>query len=326
MMSQETTPTVSVVVPNYNHARYLQKRMDSVWGQTYQDFEVILLDDCSTDESRKIIAGYWNDPRVRIEVNERNSGSAFKQWNKGVALARGKYVWIAESDDHADKRLLERLVAVLDAEPATALVSCRSWRVSADDRLDGFADWYFVDLGPNGWTVDFCVDGYDVCRNYLVHCNTIPNASAVLFRKAAFERVGGADESLVLGADWKLWAAMALTGKVAYVSEPLNYFRFHDTSVRSQGREARIHVAESLRIIRWILGQISVTDATLEGLLNTYCDQWVRAVLNPRVPLRFKRAILRDVKAIDPRPMRRALRPGFRAVQQKLAAIFLWHG
>src|SRR5215467_13719414 len=95
-------PTVSVIVPNYNHARYLRRRVDSILAQTYQDFELILLDDCSTDESRSIISEYAKDPRIRIELNEVNSGSTFKQWNKGARMARGSYIWIAESDDRAD--------------------------------------------------------------------------------------------------------------------------------------------------------------------------------------------------------------------------------
>ena len=100
-----------------NHARFLPKRVDSILGQTFQDFELILLDDCSTDDSRSILSKYADDPRVRIELNEVNSGSPFKQWNEGVRLAHGGYVWIAESDDYADEKLLERLVAVLDAGP-----------------------------------------------------------------------------------------------------------------------------------------------------------------------------------------------------------------
>jgi glycosyltransferase involved in cell wall biosynthesis len=68
---------------------------------------IILLDDCSTDDSRLILSKYADDPRVRIEFNKVNSGSPFKQWNKGVSLALGEYVWIAESDDYADKRLLD---------------------------------------------------------------------------------------------------------------------------------------------------------------------------------------------------------------------------
>src|SRR5246127_2931841 len=103
-------PTVSVVVPNYNHARFLPERIESILRQSYQDFELILLDDCSSDDSRAILSQYADDPRVRLEFNAVNSGSTFKQWNKGVRLARGKYVWIAESDDYADERLLQRLV------------------------------------------------------------------------------------------------------------------------------------------------------------------------------------------------------------------------
>ena len=102
-------PTVSVIVPNYNHARFLPQRIESILRQTYQDFELILLDDCSTDDSRAVLSQYASEPRVRIQFNEVNSGSTFRQWNKGVRLARGKYVWIAESDDYADERLLERL-------------------------------------------------------------------------------------------------------------------------------------------------------------------------------------------------------------------------
>src|ERR1700752_894581 len=102
-------PKVSVVVPNYNHARFLQKRIESILRQSYQDFELILLDDCSTDDSQAILSQYAGDARVRLEFNPVNSGSTFKQWNKGVGLARGKYVWIAESDDYAAKMLLGRI-------------------------------------------------------------------------------------------------------------------------------------------------------------------------------------------------------------------------
>src|SRR5690242_21921320 len=89
-------PTVSVIIPNYNHARYLPRRIESVLRQSYQDFELILMDDASTDDSREVLSLYLSDPRVRVQFNEVNSGSPFKQWNKGVKLARGKYVWIAE--------------------------------------------------------------------------------------------------------------------------------------------------------------------------------------------------------------------------------------
>ena len=90
---------VSVIIPNYCHARFLNQRIDSVLNQTYSDYEVIILDDCSTDNSREIIESYRNHPKIsHIVYNEKNSGSTFIQWEKGFELARGEYIWIAESD------------------------------------------------------------------------------------------------------------------------------------------------------------------------------------------------------------------------------------
>jgi glycosyltransferase involved in cell wall biosynthesis len=245
-------PTVSVIVPNYNHARYLRKRVDSILAQTYQDFELILLDDCSTDESREILALYANSPRVRTEFNTRNSGSTFKQWNKGVRAAHGKYVWIAESDDYADERLLENLVTRLEGEPSVVLCYCRSWQVSADDQVIGY-QYSTDDADPARWARDFIADGREECRTSFSRSNSIPNASSVLFRRETYEQVGGADERLRLCGDWKLWSAMALRGNIAYVKEPLNYFRFHESSMRVQGERMGIEAAESLEVIRSIV-------------------------------------------------------------------------
>jgi glycosyltransferase involved in cell wall biosynthesis len=259
-------PTVSVIVPNYNHARYLRQRIESVLGQTYQDFEVILLDDCSADDSRSVLSEYAKDPRVRIEFNEKNSGSTFKQWNKGVRLASGEYVWIAESDDYADAHLLERLVPLLDAEPTAVLAYCRSWRILADGRVDGFVDYYYTDMHPQRWTADYWADGREECRNYLAQRNTIPNASAVLFRKEVYERVGGADESLVLCADWKLWVEMALKGRIAYLGEPLNYYRFHDGSVRAKSDRLGVWPIEYLEVIRWFFQRLTPSEVVRRNL------------------------------------------------------------
>jgi len=311
-------PTVSIIVPNYNHSRFLARRIGSILKQTFQDWELILLDDCSTDDSRSILCRYSGDPRVRIECNEVNSGSTFKQWNKGVRLARGKYVWIAESDDYADERLLERLVAVLEDDPAVTLAYCRSWRVSEDDRRIGFADYYLDYLDSRRWSADFCVNGREECQNYLVSSNTVPNASSAIFRRVLYERVGCADESLRMCGDWKVWAAMALEGKVAYLSEPLNYFRTHDTSVRSKSNKEALDIAEYLQVIRWILDRVTPTDAVLKSVCRRQAALWVPALMSARVPFSLKLAILKNVWAIDPHPIRRAVRPMIRTVREKI--------
>jgi glycosyltransferase involved in cell wall biosynthesis len=132
-------PKVSVIVPNYNHAPFLRQRIDTVLTQTFQDFELILLDDCSIDDSRFILSSYVSDTRV-LEFNATNSGSTFKQWNKGVRLAHGQYIWIAESDDYADPHFLESFVAVLESKPEVVFASCRSWHVSTDGKPVPYTD------------------------------------------------------------------------------------------------------------------------------------------------------------------------------------------
>jgi len=312
-------PAVSVIVPNYNHARFLRRRIDTVLGQTFLDFELILLDDCSTDNSRDILTAYADDSRVRIEFNAKNSGSTFKQWNKGVRLAKGKYVWIAESDDYADERLLKRLVEILERDEKIAFAFCRSWRVTDDDQLKGFEDTYFRYQTLHGWNADFCLEGLQECRSYFLFENLVPNASAVVFRKVVYERLGGADESMILCSDWKLWAAMALD-RVAYASEPLNYYRLHDASVRSKTPRgsASVSVPESLQVVRWILDRVSLSEAELLKVYKAHAAGWVPEMMSTRIPLSAKSAILRHVRAIDPHPMRRVTGPAIETVRRKL--------
>ena len=104
-------PLVSVIIPNYNHEKFLQQRIDSVLNQTFQDFEVILLDDSSIDESLEILNKYENHPKVsHLIINKMNSCNPFKQWEKGIKLAKGDFIWIAESDDFAENCFLEENV------------------------------------------------------------------------------------------------------------------------------------------------------------------------------------------------------------------------
>ena len=311
-------PTVSVVVPNYNHARFLQQRIDSILHQTYQDFELILLDDRSTDESRAILSKYGANPRVTTEFNDVNSGSTFKQWNKGVRLARGKYIWIAESDDYADDRLLERLVAALDRDPEVTFAYCRSWRVT-DNRADWFGDWHLDLLDPQLWKTDFSMDGREHCRKYSLRSPVVANSSAAVFRRTAYEAVGGADESLRLCGDWKVWAAMSLIGKVAFVNETLNYFRYHSSTVRNKTSREAVDVMEILQVLRWILDQVAPTKVDVRHACEEAANHWVPAILSLHFSLGLKLAILQRVRQLDPHPIRRVPRPALLTLERKLA-------
>jgi glycosyltransferase involved in cell wall biosynthesis len=315
-------PKVSVVIPNYNHARYLRQRIGSVLGQRYRDFEVILLDDCSTDESRSIISEYANDPRVRIELNEVNSGSTFKQWDKGIRLAQGEYIWMAESDDYADERLLERLVKVLDEEPEVTFAYCRSFRVTRDGQQDGFADRYMARVDAERWTADFRAGGQEECRNWFVFGNAVPNASCVVFRTAVYHRVGGVDQSMLTSGDWKLWVLMALEGKIAYVSEPLNYYREHDVTVRTAiGRTGR-GAAEHLRMVRWMLERFTPSEAVIKRAYTWAAAMWVDPVVNRHIPFRVRWELLKEAMANDPHALRRVFRGMLTVIRLKTKKEF----
>ena len=312
------TPSVSVVVPNYNHAPFLRQRIDSILAQTYQDFELILLDDCSTDNSREILQEYASNPHVtHVEFNEANSGSTFKQWKRGLGLASGTYVWIAESDDYAESTLLEQLVRTLDADSSVAFAYCRSALVEADSRPSGFLDERLRHPNPRRWSGHFCVEGREECGNHLIYVNVAASASSVVFRRSVYERVGGVDDTLRTSGDWKLWAAMALTGKVAYVSYPLNYYRSHGQTVRTTIPDAVI-VAEQLDVIRWISRRVTPTESALEKACADRCERWVRAIMHVGTPFQLRLRLVRSALRTDPHAMRRATRPAITAVRLKI--------
>lgn len=232
--------SVQVVIPSYNHASYLLPRLRSVSEQTYSAFHAIVLDDYSTDASRNIIDSFVSaDARFCRNYNAVNSGSTFKQWNKGVEMAKGAYIWIAESDDSASEQLLELLVKKLDMNPDVVLAYCQSYRMNGNGEIAGSWKSFTDDLDAIQFASDFVMDGKEYIQRFLIHRNTIPNASAVVFRKSIYEQVGGAPEILKTNGDWLVWLKMLCQGKVAFVAQPLNYFRYHEHSVIAKHKQQR---------------------------------------------------------------------------------------
>jgi len=124
-------PKVSIVLPNYNYARYLDERIQSLLNQTYKDFELIILDDASTDNSLEVIRKY-RDPRIRTQFYAKNSGLPCKRWNDGADLAQGEYLIFAEADDSCHPTLLEKLVDKLDENPSVGLAFSQSLIIDSE--------------------------------------------------------------------------------------------------------------------------------------------------------------------------------------------------
>jgi len=245
-------PKVSVVVPNYNHAAYLNDRINSILSQTFTDFELILMDDNSSDSSREILETYRSFPNVKIVFNEVNSGSSFKQWNKGVRLAKGEYIWIAESDDSADKEFLSTLVPILDGNPECTMVNAQSYEINTKGYITGTWFDHTKFMNPVLWASDFKMPGNEMIKKYMVHHNCVPNASGVLFRREKMEAIGMADETFRLNGDWLFWIKLMENGTTAFVAKSLNYFRTHGSSVRSSTQYTGLAPYEYSRIIEYV--------------------------------------------------------------------------
>ena len=223
---------VSVIIPNYNHAAYLRQRLDSVLDQTLKPFEIIILDDCSTDKSVEIIEAYISKhPQIKFIKNEVNSGSTFAQWNKGVAMAKGDLIWIAESDDAAEPIFLEMMLDCFYADSSIALAYCQSSKINSEGTLSGTWKSHTDEFDSELFRTDFKMDGINYIECFLIHKNTIPNASAVVFKKILFENTGGANSQLKNHGDWMVWLQLLCIGKITFVSMPLNNFRSHHESV-----------------------------------------------------------------------------------------------
>ncbi len=269
-------PKVSVIIPNYNHARFLPMRIDSVLNQTFTDFELILLDDCSTDNSREILADYAKkDSRIKLAFNEVNSGSTFAQWNKGVALAKGEYIWLAESDDYCELNLLETLVPLLDNNKNVGIAFAQSTIVDENNKtINSYNENYKYIYKSDRWEHDFINSGHDECANYLIYSNTIPNASGALMRKSTFLACGGAETGWRLNGDWFFYVKMLLRSDLAYVAKHLNYFRFHTQTQRHKANENHVVYDEIIHTLQFIEENVSVDPEKISGAYIEVANWW----------------------------------------------------
>jgi glycosyltransferase involved in cell wall biosynthesis len=226
-------PEVSVIIPNYNHAAFLKQRIQSVLNQTYQDFELIILDDCSSDNSKEIIEGYRNNAKVStIVFNEQNSGSTFKQWQKGVSVAKGRYIWLAESDDFADERFLEILMKPFHTYDDVIVSYSQSLVVDQHNKPLFVYDWCDV-LNPIKWKSDYIESTDNELNSYMKFKCIYPNASALVFKKPEDLDIFNRSISMQLCGDWAFYInLLAAKGRVAFSCRCLNYFRTHENTTR----------------------------------------------------------------------------------------------
>ena len=266
---------VSVIIPNYNHAPYLKQRIDTVLNQTFQDFEVIILDDCSTDNSKEVIESYAHHPKMsHIIFNTTNSGSPFLQWEKGINLAKGKYVWIAESDDWCEPSLLEDLMEGIQKDPDCVISYCQMYYINGENKIK----WQ-----SNHKYLSEVVDSNTFIQDYLAVKVSIYNASMAIFKRESFKKVSRDFTTFKFSGDRLFWIEVARQGKTHISGKVLNYFRKHDKDVSGKAFSSGLNFIEEIKIINWMYKEQLINDRIYAlAFKKQYKEFWkVRKTIDP---------------------------------------------
>lgn len=281
---------VSVIVPNYNYADHLRARIESIMAQDYPIYELIILDDASTDGSVELIEELLAETVIdsRLVVNKTNSGSPFIQWKKGVEMASGDYIWIAEADDLATSDFISELIVKFDY-PSVALSYCESQQIDElDTILANNYEEYLSDISITKWKGDYIINGQkELCTSMVVK-NTVPNVSAVLFKRSQIEstlkKYGDKILSYRFAGDWMLYVALlSEDAALAFSRKPMNQHRRHTASVTQQsyGEE---HLNEVVEIQDYIIKKFDIAESDAQkvyGYRNQLSQQFNVEIKSP---------------------------------------------
>ena len=263
-------PHVSVIVPNYNYERFLPERLETIAAQTFQDFELILLDDRSTDGSVAVLEQWAQSrPGTRLHVNEVNTGSPFAQWISGIKLARSDLIWMAEADDACTPNLLDALLPFF-ADRNVALAYVKSVPVGPEGQVYGdYEEMYLNRITQGRWSTSYVATDHEEAQEGLGIANCIPNASSVVFRKfelepAFVEQLKG----MRLVGDWYFYLRAIRGGLVGYSNLPANLHRRHPATVTSTNEGSDRYFNEFAVVRDYIGRTYRQKDATREQILR----------------------------------------------------------
>jgi glycosyltransferase involved in cell wall biosynthesis len=214
--------SVGVFVPAYNAAPFVERAVQSVLNQTFQDFELLILDDASTDGTPQVVAPYREHPKVTYVRNEANLGMA-ANWNKGISLLSNRYVAKLDADDYYHSNFLAEVVGALEEIPSVGLVFCGlNWLTRGGEQTRRIRSY------TSSWAMDGKLFRSNLLRKFVAHSATI------CVRRDCYERLGGFVEEMRIHCDWEMWMRIASHYDVAYVDEILASMVRHEENCTSQ--------------------------------------------------------------------------------------------
>ena len=272
---------ISVVAPNYNYSNYLYQRVYSILNQNYKIHELIILDDASKDNSlfyieqiEQKISGFVN---VKVVVNDINSGNAFSQWQKGINLATGDYVWVAEADDYAKKNFLNEVVFPLKKNNNIVISYADTGFIDSNGYItkNSLVDQIDI-LKTNHWNASYVNKGIAEinCYSYL-NC-TIPNVSGTIIKKGNYDEIFESAKKFHQSGDWFTYLNILNLGDISFINKTLNYYRVHGNNI-SQTFDKKAHILEIQRIYKFVKEKYGIDDEQQIQMYNRIkflCKVW----------------------------------------------------
>jgi hypothetical protein len=245
-LSSDYLPLVTIIVPNYNHGKFLKERLESIYAQDYANFEVVLLDDNSDDDSREILQSYLTrySGKTRMVVNEVNGGSGYKQWIKGISIAEGELIWIAESDDVSASNFLSTLVPKFENEAVKIAFSNTVFFEETPENVVWDLTSYWRGRTYLSASDDWTLLDTNFIDAGMRNSNLIPNVSSTLFTKPSEFKLQASWGEFKFCGDWLFYVYQMSGGLVAYVSTTNNYYRVHDQSTIKQNMKSALFERE----------------------------------------------------------------------------------
>lgn len=243
---------VSVVIPNYNYEKFLLQRLYSIFSQKVKIYELIFLDDCSTDQSISLFETFKskveNTVTIRTLYNAKNSGNVFKQWQKGYELASGDYIWITEADDYCSNQFLTTVLKPFQQDAEVCLSYCNTSFINESGEIVYKNILPSIDLQHTGhWNQNYVNDGKDEIDNYCYLNCTISNVSSVVMKKGIPSKVFVNAQKYHQIGDWMFYIGVLSDGKIAFSKKVANYYRIHGSNVTSMTKKQN-HYHE---IVQW---------------------------------------------------------------------------
>jgi glycosyltransferase involved in cell wall biosynthesis len=266
-------PTVSVIIPNCSHAGFLEKRIRSVFEQTFSDFEVIIINNRTDDNWLEVINKYKSLKNVAILSNIKNSGNVFSQWEFGVQEAKGELIWVVDTEDYCDAAFLEKMLPYFN-DRDVSLAYCSSYQVNDQDEIIENCRNRLGSLDSAHWQNDYIATGAEEINFGLGVINSIGSSSSVIFRKSDLENdyFTLSKQFRFLG-DWVFYLQLIKDHKIAFCSKKLDYHRMNPpiAALKADVMDSRqSHTDETLRIHQYVIDNFELQAEFLTRWENYY--------------------------------------------------------